>query len=200
MKVPYLKKSAFTMLELVFVIVVIGIISAVMIPRIDRDNLAEAANQVVSHIKYTQHLAMTENMYDDNIVNWFQRRWQIQFYACGGYAVHSDTDMSGGVAQNESAQDPQTKLSLFTTGLCTENATSFDKVVLSSYFDIVNIATAGCGGLNIGFDNLGRPYETMNLNGLLKQDCDITLTAGSGDGVVIRIVPETGYTYILQYI
>jgi len=193
------------MLELVFVIVVIGIIAAMVIPRIDRDNIAEAANQMVNHIKYTQHLAMNEDVYDDNIVNWFRRRWQIQMYACGGYTIHSDIDMSGGVAQNESALDPQTKLSLFTTGTCTENTTSFNKVVLQNYYDIVNISTIGCrpgggvGGLNIGFDNLGRPYDVMNLNGLLKQNCDITLTSGSGNGVLIRIVPETGYTYILNY-
>ena len=194
------------MLELVLVIVVIGIMSALIIPRMDRDNLAEAANQLVNHIKYTQHLAMTQSVYDDNIANWFQRRWQVQLYACGGYAVHSDSDMSGGVAQNESARDPQTKQFLFTTAACTENSTSFSKVVLQNHFDIVAITTVGCtpgggiGGLNIGFDNLGRPYDVMNLNGLLKQNCDITLTAGSGNSVIIRIIPETGYTHILRYI
>ena len=58
------------MIELVFVIVVIGIITAVMLPRIDRDNVYEAAQQLISHIKYTQHLAMMDNKFDDTDDEW----------------------------------------------------------------------------------------------------------------------------------
>ena len=43
-------KKAFTMLELVVVIVVIGIIAAAALPRINDDHIAEAADQVMSHI------------------------------------------------------------------------------------------------------------------------------------------------------
>ncbi|MGD9717776.1 MAG: type II secretion system protein, partial [Sulfurimonadaceae bacterium] len=50
-------KKAFTMLELVFVIVVIGILAAVIIPRMDRDNASEAAIELQSQIRYAQHLA-----------------------------------------------------------------------------------------------------------------------------------------------
>ena len=62
-------KKAFTMLELVFVIVVSGILAATFIPRFDRDNLQEAADQVISHIRYTQHLAMVDDKFlaDKNI-------------------------------------------------------------------------------------------------------------------------------------
>jgi len=189
------------MLELVFVIVVIGIIAAMVIPRIDRDNIAEAANQMVNHIKYTQHLAMNEDVYSDTVVNWFRRRWQIELQPCGGYSVYSDTNMDTLFTANEAALDPQTKLALFTDGACQEDIGNYAKVSLQNHYDIGAIGTAGCGGtgMNISFDNLGRPYDTVGLNGLLKQNCDITLTAGSGNGVVIRIVPETGYTYILNY-
>ncbi|WP_300367295.1 prepilin-type N-terminal cleavage/methylation domain-containing protein, partial [Hydrogenimonas sp.] len=51
-------KNAFTMLELIIVIVVVGILSAIMIPRFSDDKLREAADQIMSHIRYTQHLAM----------------------------------------------------------------------------------------------------------------------------------------------
>ncbi|MCF6310454.1 MAG: type II secretion system GspH family protein, partial [Sulfurimonas sp.] len=57
-------KKAFTMLELVMVIVVIGILAAVMLPRVASDRLAEAATQVISHIRYTQHLAMVDDQFD----------------------------------------------------------------------------------------------------------------------------------------
>ena len=54
-------KKAFTMLELVVVIVVIGIIAVAALPRINDDHIAEAADQVMSHIRYTQHLAMQDS-------------------------------------------------------------------------------------------------------------------------------------------
>ena len=57
-------KKAFTMLELVFVLVVIGILAAVMIPNMQSTALREAAIQVVSHIRYTQHLAMIDDKFD----------------------------------------------------------------------------------------------------------------------------------------
>jgi len=89
-----MKRTAFTMIELVFVIVVIGIISAVMIPRMERDTLSEAAIQLASHLRYTQHLAMVDDKYvpspdmsnentvnrkDKNSQHWFRERWQLVF-------------------------------------------------------------------------------------------------------------------------
>jgi len=53
-----MKKPAFTMLELVFVIVVIGILAAVTIPRFERDNAGEAAYQIARHIRLAQHHAL----------------------------------------------------------------------------------------------------------------------------------------------
>jgi prepilin-type N-terminal cleavage/methylation domain-containing protein len=51
-------KRAFTMLELVFVIVVVGILAASIIPRLERDNIGEAAHQVARHIRLAQHHAL----------------------------------------------------------------------------------------------------------------------------------------------
>ena len=53
-----MKKSAFTMLELVFVIVVVGILAAVFIPKFERDNAGEAAYQLARHIRLAQHHAL----------------------------------------------------------------------------------------------------------------------------------------------
>ena len=189
------------MIELVFVIVVIGIITSVMLPRFDRDNVYEAAQQVISHIKYTQHLAMIDNKYDDADPNWFLERWQIQFYNCGGYVIFSDTNQLGGPDRSESAVEPLSRKRLFTTNTCTESPQDFDKIVLSNNYDITSVTFgAGCGGNQyIMFDHLGRPYSARTVNGVLTNNCDITLTSGSGSGAVIRVVPETGYAYLLNY-
>ena len=72
-------KKAFTMIELLIVLVVIGILTVVIMPRLDEDKLNEASEQVLSHIKYTQHLALSDDQYssDDNV--WYKGRWQIFF-------------------------------------------------------------------------------------------------------------------------
>ena len=57
-------KKAFSLIELIFVIVIIGILSSVLVPRFDRPTLIEAAHQIISHIRYTQHLAMVDNKFD----------------------------------------------------------------------------------------------------------------------------------------
>jgi len=185
------------MLELVFVIVIIGIISALVIPRMDRDTLFEATNQTLTHIKYTQHLAMTQDIYSDTDPNWFLQRWKMQFYGCGGYVVYSDTNQGGGPDRTESAIDPQSRLFLFTTNTCAENALDYRKVSLRNNFGITGITTTNCGGMDIAFDTLGRPYSANAINGVLKQNCDITITSSSGSEI-IRIHPETGYACMLN--
>ena len=205
------------MLELVFVIVVIGIISAMVIPRMDRDSIFEAANQVVKHIKYTQHLAMTEDVYDADTPTWWRRRWEIQLYRCGGYAIHSDADLNNSptAAQNEAAFDPESKNKrIFVTGTCVSNFVGtvlspggdYDRANLAAEYDISpatggGLAFAGCGaGLSaqISFDNLGRPYSSNGINALLQTPCNIVLTDGSANTVTVQIQPETGYACILN--
>jgi len=73
-------KKAFTMLELVFVIVIIGILSFVAASSFQRNTLREAADQFVGHIRYTQHLAMISDVFNPTDSDWYKRRWQIRFY------------------------------------------------------------------------------------------------------------------------
>jgi prepilin-type N-terminal cleavage/methylation domain-containing protein len=56
-----MKRFAFTMLELIFVIIVIGILAVLAMPSFNKNSLAEAAEQVAGHIRYTQHLAMVDD-------------------------------------------------------------------------------------------------------------------------------------------
>jgi prepilin-type N-terminal cleavage/methylation domain-containing protein len=89
-------KKAFTLIELVFVIIVIGILSSIAMSSFNRPTLIEAANQVVSHLRYTQHLAMMDNKFDPNDPNWFKSRWQLFFAKTDGsdkqwaYTIFSD--------------------------------------------------------------------------------------------------------------
>ena len=74
-----MKKRAFTMIELVFVIVVVGILAAVMIPKLNRNGSREAATQILTHIRYTQHLAMQDDKYSATEKRWAKQRWTIAF-------------------------------------------------------------------------------------------------------------------------
>lgn len=107
-----MKRLAFTMIELIFVIVVIGILSAVLLPRMERDSLSEAAVQLASHIRYAQHLAMVDDKYvpdttmskqqssaskNMEVQYWYLGRWQVRFSSANGtqsYMVMSDSPIS----------------------------------------------------------------------------------------------------------
>ncbi len=126
------------MIELVFVIIILGIISFFIAPSFERDNLALAFEQVKNHIELTQQLALDSDFYisDGNFSNqdgnaarkdarlWFKKHWQIQFHTNDSYSVYSDTSSNGSATNNSQfnasldfsddlvAQDPLSKLFL----------------------------------------------------------------------------------------
>jgi len=171
-------KKAFTLLELIFVIVVIGILAAVILPSMKTNPVAEAAVNLLSQIRYTQHLAIVDDKYDANNNTWYRDRWQIVLNG-NTFSIVSDDNTTFAV-------DPQSKKAL-------------NAIALKG---ITQITTAG-GCLNqsiISFDHLGRPlvgslagtnaaYVAANV---LNTDCNITLTNGS-ENATITIRPETGY-------
>ena len=177
------------MIELVIVIIIAGILAAVMIPRLERDSLREATNQVVRHIQYTQHLAMVDDVYDANNTTWYQNRWTIGL--CGrGYVIERANS-------SETAEDPLTQRDI--------NGTDNNLADMG----ITNIAvstnstplTAGC---RIIFDNLGRPYSaagipTSPIANAMDADETVTLTAGTRSAV-ITVTRETGFVKITSLI
>lgn len=196
------------MLELVFVIVVIGIITAVMLPRIDRDNVYEAAQQLISHIKYTQHLAMMDNKFDDKDDEWYKEMWQMQFQACSGnkhaYSIYSNTNHDNGINVEEVALDPLSRKRI-TASTCNSGPEQDPNVVLSNKYDIDTVTLAGgcfnTGNMNssFAFDHLGRPhFDLQSSVNVTHTACTITL-ASNANSATITIEPETGYTY-LSYI
>lgn len=175
-------KKAFTMLELVFVIVVIGILAAAILPRMDRDTAAEAAIRLQSDIRYTQHLALIDDKYDAGNANWAQNRWQIAF-TNNSYTIASN---NGALA----ARDPETG-----------NAIAID--LNDEYGATIDLSNCDGGATVISFDHLGRPmtgnlsatpYPALGANNgsLLTGNCVISVTA-DGETHNITIFPETGY-------
>jgi len=202
-------KKSFTMIELVFVIVVIGILSTAIIPSTKTNSLQEAANQVLMHIRYTQHLAMVDDKYnlDDN--RWFKQRWQMKFGTSQytnqkiAYSIFSDSGSYDKKPNlSELAIDPNDQNRYLSGGYSgilmtddTQNRASKIMNIGKSY-GVDNILFAGGCRSNtyyLYFDYLGRPFNSMNKDKpyekassgwhkLLTSDCLISLCKGSCSG------------------
>ena len=218
-------KKAFTMLELVVVIVVIGIIAAAALPRINDDHIAEAADQVMSHIRYTQHLAMQDSKFDPTDANWFKKRWSITFTRasfCGGksewrYSVyHDDRNVTGNLnSANEVARDPSDPSKFMSSGWAgiskANCANASSKYNLARKFGITNVELRGVcrdGNLQtISFDEFGRPMRSVSTPGgggaargydrlvYNGQNCQIVLSTAKRQAT-ITIAPETGFLQV----
>jgi len=211
-------KRAFTLMELVLVIVVIGIISAVMVPRMNNVQIDKAAQQVLAHIRYTQHLAMMDNQFDPTDSNWFKKRWQIRFQTKHShivYTIYKDQDADGAgspeLIQDTIATNPQNINQKLTGRDDATNSGAYNKKMdLTKTYNIKAVSFSHCiGSKRIYFDYMGRAMagdpasldrqyyeENHNKNYLIQNECKVTLTDENNNKATITIEPETGYAYI----
>ena len=216
-------KKAFTMLELIFVIIVIGILATIILPSTKRNPLQEAAIQLQSHIRYTQHLAMFDNVFnpDDNI--WYKKRWQLVFSnavtpnSTVGYTIFSDTatgvgtSVAGDADISEVAINPQDTTKRLTGGYASAISSSHSQVTkklnlqLSYGVDRVDFDDGCNGGLRLFFDHYGRPMKgdqdsmtggySAGSQRLITRICTIVLYSGDNN-ISISIEPESGYASV----
>ena len=205
-------KKSFTFYEVIVVLVVIGILTAVALPHFQEDILQEAADQIISHIRYTKHLAIMDDRFNPKDENWYKKRWRIAFRDCSGsssqkyYVVYRDLNIGGASSapgRDESAINPYDGKKLYNSGNCQENDTDSPEVLIGQKYDIVEInPTGGCSNRYIAFDFLGRPYSTVygsnQIDGLLHQDCNITFKTSDNRSFTITIKKETGYVKLVQ--
>jgi len=212
-----MKHRAFTLIELVFVIVIIGILSTIIVSYAKpNDNpayvdglnnyhqatgrYAEAAAQLMSHLRYTQHLAMSDNQQKLNDNTWFIKRWQLKFAKRTEtnnlltYSVFTDITKSGSPEVTstiiEVAKDPVDNSKYLSGGYDTA-ALSTDllnsKLNLGKSYGIEDVKfTDGCsyyGSTTISFDQFGRPYkgstrtltDSFQKNRIIRTTCKIKL-------------------------
>lgn len=218
------KKSAFSLIELVFVIVVLGILASLAMSRSERDLRQEAAETVLSHIRLAQQLALRDNKHRpfDGSLNdnrWQRAYWQIQFRTCANgdwsYRVGSDINLAGGangLGKSESAVNPTDNKYLWSDNCDNLDADESETVHLSKKFGISTVAQSNaCGNRQIAFDYVGRPhidtsYDAPDFSKLMQGDCNLTFTLSTdqdGDGNIdtfnIIVKEETGHAYIEGY-
>jgi prepilin-type N-terminal cleavage/methylation domain-containing protein len=199
-----MKNSGFTMLELVFVIVVVGILAASIIPQLERDNLGEAAHQVARHIRLAQHHALIEDMFEHSDVDWIKKMWRIRFQKSGNkqcYVVFADRNKLGNASLDEVAIDPLTRRPIYANSTCKEDHDYDTDTLLWKQYSVVDLKLKrGCASRkHIAFDHFGRPLQIINNKvELLQDDCLIEINTSSKHNAEIMIYQETGFTKVVR--
>jgi len=208
-------------LELVFVIVVAGILAAAMVPRFQRDSLQEAADKLVSHLRYTKHLALVDERFKTTDDNWYKERWQLIFSKTvdstdvWSYTIFSDTSNHDGnpnihddIAKNP--DNPNQFLSGGYSGVISLTDKRRDKTMaLEESYGVQNVLfEGGCSSARrIAFDYLGRPIQgklssstnVYQIGRLMTSQCRIVLCKDStcaDDNITVAIEPESGYIHV----
>ena len=197
-----MRRRAFTLIELIMVIVVIAILAASAIPRFKRDTRSEAINHMLTMIRYTQNLALHDSRHDSNNSKWQQSFWRFAIRKCSGggiyYQIGSDSDYNGAISQEESAVDPSN--GKLTHWVGTQACPSFSSVnknispnifisqkygIKDAIFNSCRIRKNGTGKSSkssakyISFDNFGRPMKgnmdstKPNYSGYAVGNCNI---------------------------
>lgn len=174
-------KKAFTLLELVFVIVIAGILAFVLIPKSSDTKLLESANQLISHIRYAQQLALNNDQFDPNDENWYKKMWRIEFESNGTYKVWRGNEAKS----NKIAPDPANP------GQKLKDVQLKRGIIAKANKKVI-------------FDELGRVYSeqaaTKSYEHKIEQNTTIKLCKGSASSdctgkerIELSIEPETGY-------
>lgn len=174
-------KKAFTLLELVFVIVIAGILAFVLIPKSSDTKLLESANQLISHIRYAQQLALNNDQFDPNDKDWYKKMWRIEFENNGTYKVWRGNEAQS----NKIAPDPANP------GQKLKDVQLKRGIIAKANKKVI-------------FDELGRVYSdqatTKSYEYKIDQNTTIKLCKGSASSdctgkehIKLSIEPETGY-------
>lgn len=207
-------EPAFTMIELVFVIVVLGILAALAIPRLDRDIRQEAADNILSALRYTKHLALVDDKTDPRHNDWQKSFWAMRFVVSTSnpdntyYTIASDANRSGSIDKSESAIDPANgKYFYNSSGTFAGRAKDESpNIFIGHKYGISNITfSGGCSNSNkhVAFDHFGRLHNGIASAGndygtYQTQDCHITIQFqnSSINNLHIIVEKQTGHIYI----
>ena len=184
----YKKQPAFSMLELVFVIVVIAILASLAIPRMERDYRSEARRNIVSALRYTQHMALIDDVRDPFDSSWQSKMWHISFAADGSnYTISSNGSFAVDTTDGK---------------LVDGTATGTPHARLGKKYGISGVSrSGGCTGTLVAFDTLGRPHGSLpnagtapNYASYMSSDCVLTFSFTQTDisDLVVTIAQETG--------
>ncbi|MFH1603181.1 MAG: prepilin-type N-terminal cleavage/methylation domain-containing protein [Pseudomonadota bacterium] len=161
-----MRNLGFTLVELIVVLIVLGILAAVFVPRSNSPAiiLSTQAEQFAADLRYVQSLAMTQGW---SGVAPTARRYRVNFTATS----YNFTDVSGAAVPHPGG----------TTG-----PISFTGGVSISPYPPPNLSNA-----LVAFDGLGTPYTDAGAGTPLATVATISMVSG-GSTRTIQIFPATG--------
>lgn len=181
-------RKSFSMIELVFVVVMLGVIAGAAVMYIPQTNLQQAADYLISNIKYAKSLAQTDDRYytiseanvaNSQLKNWKAGMWQVQFHTTGSntqnsYSIYADTGRDAAttnfdgrpMAGDSIAKSPQNKACLSGYSMtnlpdeCKNNVAKETRLEETYGVTIKSVELQGdCNATKrIYFDSLGMPY------------------------------------------
>ncbi len=201
-------KRSFSLIELLFIIVIISIVSLAFFPKHIKSDLPQAANKIIIHLKNTRYQAMIDNKFNHDDEFWFRERWTLKFQNCqksiGGlyYVVYSDSNHGGHINKSETLKDPLTQKWLYSNYDCDASSNESKDILLTKEYGVTKVDiscnnTSTIGQLSFGYD--GQVYTKLGTKRndtykyMLTETCNITLYDKSNKKVTILIEPNTGY-------
>jgi Tfp pilus assembly protein FimT len=199
---------AFSLLELIFIIVLISIASLITIPKVKISKLNIATDKIILYLNYTRYIAFIDNKFDIDDNEWQKKRWSLKFQNCSDkndgmyYVVYSD--MSGGTAafkKKECLKDPLNFKYLYSGYDCVPSSNESKNILLTKEFGVTKVklscnTTSTIG--QISFGNDGKIYSQLgtNIKEITKQ-CLLKLYDSHNQYSTIAIEPKTGYIHRL---
>jgi hypothetical protein len=203
-------KRSFSLIELIFVIILISILTSQFIPKNNISNLNMAVDKLILYLKYTRYIAMLDNKYDLKDGMWFKERWTLKFQKCsqsiGGlyYVVFSDKNHKGSPNKNECLKDPVTNKYLYSHWDCEAGSDESKYILLTKEFGVTNIQVSCNSTSTLGqfsFGNDGKVYSRLGVSAdelnkyEIKETCYIDIYDTINNQATIAIEPYTGYIY-----
>ena len=212
------QKKSFTLLELIFLVVIIATVSAIIIPKKQHSSLQLAAQQIIMYLKYTRYLALVDNKYihqNDTSKNknekdqWYKSRWTLKFQNCTNnnglyFVVYSDDidyeEETAHFKKSECAKDLITSRWLYSDANCVASNDESKYVLLTKQYGVTQV-TISCNQTStigkISFDENGQAHSLIDTldDDILNEVCYIKLFDATQKFVKIAITSHTGYIY-----
>lgn len=202
------QKKAFTMIEGIFAIIVIGILATIAMSSVDRHLRESTIDKMLHSLRYTKHLALIDNKMNPSEILWQKSLWTMGFETCDNeifFYIGSDTNLNGTIEVSEAASSSvDNKLFFSDKNNCSSDLSSED-IFIEKNLLVSSVVFDGCGSNtnSISFDYLGRPHTNINnielsdYNTLIENDCIITLKFNADlKPIIINIKKETGFISI----